>query len=374
MRNRIRPGGPFLTRTLLDAQTVFALPAAEYQFGTHQLAIHQSQCFSFIWKAAAAAVAVASTASPPLVTNARAPQLFDFTLQADLFAPIPMAQGLVTPLVRGAQDDPTQIAARVFPAARAAPANPIAGFFVVPPQNEDRPTAVVWGPQRVGQTPPMFRLVQGAPQLLDQTQQGSIFGPAIGPSLPFRSLAASPQFADFTQQGVIFVPGQPATLITGTTVWPIPSVPPQPDLNVNASFVWTQSPLTVAGIAPPPIPSSEQPAGRRTRNIYRVTVDGNKFEFKSYFDAIDFLDKTKAAAGALARETVRKALDAKDVQPPKFERPKITISSRDLRGAVSETRKAIEAIYESATQDVEIAILIEIGRRKAEDEAIWLLW
>lgn len=311
MRNRIRPGGPFLVRSLLDAQAVFAIPAAEYQFGTHQLAIHQSQCFSFVWKAAAAAVAATNIAFPPLVTNARAPQdqtqlqgqifsstigatprliprvsnanapqsldltlqgwirgtpsprqgavppltqsapqLLDATQQGKLFAPIPMAQGVVPALLKGAQADPTQIPAQVFRPAATPPVvtGQIARFFIVPPQNEDRPTSIIWNSQRSGQTSPVFRLTQGSPQLLDLTLQGRIFAPAIGRSLPFKALYAAPQLLNFTQQGVIFQASKPAAIITGTTVKPLPPIPPQLDLNFNASMIWVQGPLSVAGV------------------------------------------------------------------------------------------------------------------------------
>lgn len=145
----------------------------------------------------------------------------------------------------------------------------------------------------------------------------------------------------------------------------------QIQVDVPANFT-SVIPATIIPLAPTIPP--EQSAGRRTRSIYRVTVDGHKFEFKSYFDAIAFLDKTKTAAEALARQAVRKALDAKDVQKPTFEHPKIIVSSRDLRGAVTETKRAISQIYDAATRDVEIAILIELDRRKAQDEDDTIFW
>jgi len=128
--------------------------------------------------------------------------------------------------------------------------------------------------------------------------------------------------------------------------------------------------------------TTETPAGRprRYREIYRVSIDGRKFEFRSLADAIAFLEKAKAAAAKLAAETSRKATDAqresvKRVPPPRLKVPEIGISSRELRKAAAETKREIEVIYQAAVRDAEIAMLMELNRRaEDDDEALtWLL-
>ena len=127
---------------------------------------------------------------------------------------------------------------------------------------------------------------------------------------------------------------------------------------------------------------AETPAGRsrRVRDIYRVTIDGRRFEFKTLDAALQFLEKAKAAAAKLAREATRKATEkqaetAERVELPKFKLPEIQISSRELRAAASATKREIEVIYEQALVDAEIAMLFELNKRaEDDDEAItWLM-
>jgi hypothetical protein len=285
MLNRIRPGGPFLVKPS-PSGSVSSIPATEYQWGTHQQQIHGSQIRSFIIAAAVAAISVAPPIPPlvsnakatqaftdspsslfkpivagqtppivPFVTNANGPQLLDFTIQGSLFKPLvgsrpkigafatnanapqivdlstqgwieapePLRQGPVPPLTIGKpQADPTQIAAQFFVSAVSPPItpNPIAGFFSTVPQFEERPTNIVLASVQAGQTPPVIQIVQSTPQRVDLTQQGAIWT------------------------------AQSSTLTLGPTVKPLPSVFPQPDLNVNGSIIFDYTPLSVAGVAP----------------------------------------------------------------------------------------------------------------------------
>lgn len=127
---------------------------------------------------------------------------------------------------------------------------------------------------------------------------------------------------------------------------------------------------------------SQSGAGRATtrfRNIYRLKVDGNSFEFRSLADAIAFLERAKQAAARLALETRRKAteLQSKQATPVRVEPlalPKIEASSRDLRAAVTETKREIAKTYRQAELDLEIALLLELAdREKHNEEVIWLL-
>lgn len=116
----------------------------------------------------------------------------------------------------------------------------------------------------------------------------------------------------------------------------------------------------------------------RRRTIYRVKVDGQPFEFRDLAAAIDFLNHAKASAENLARQTVaavslRQSASTKKIEPPSIPLPKIEISSRELRGAVAETKREIARIYERAMQDCELAIMVQLAIRDRENEEI-VLW
>jgi hypothetical protein len=126
--------------------------------------------------------------------------------------------------------------------------------------------------------------------------------------------------------------------------------------------------------------AGETQAGRkvRYREIYRVAVDGQKFEFRSLAAAIEFLNEAKRAAAKLAAEAARNATDAqretgKRLPPPRLKVPEIGISSRELRKAAQETKREIEVIYQAAARDAEIAMLFELMKR-AEDDDEALTW
>lgn len=117
---------------------------------------------------------------------------------------------------------------------------------------------------------------------------------------------------------------------------------------------------------------------RRVRHIYRVKVDGQQFEFKDLAAAITFLNEAKAAAQQLAQQTIanavkRQSASSKKVEPPSIPMPKIEVSSRDLRGAVSATKREIAEIYSRAMRDAELAIMLELAIRDRDNEDIALL-
>jgi len=121
------------------------------------------------------------------------------------------------------------------------------------------------------------------------------------------------------------------------------------------------------------IQPSEVPAGRkRFRDIYRVTIDEQVFEFRSLAAAIQFLNQAKEAAALLAARKVAEASEKAEI--PKFELPKIKISSRDLRPYVSATKAEISRTYRQAAIDAEIAILLEVqAKSEYNEEVIWFL-
>lgn len=142
-----------------------------------------------------------------------------------------------------------------------------------------------------------------------------------------------------------------------------------------------QPPFDTSTPTPPtPTPSVEVPAGRRTRHIYRVTVDKHQFEFKTYEAALNFLSLARKKALELAQAVTREATERQKVSRvpvpvPNLTPPVITISSRDLRGAATETKREIAEIYRKAAIDIEIAMLLELDSREQhnEDVSLWFL-
>lgn len=155
------------------------------------------------------------------------------------------------------------------------------------------------------------------------------------------------------------------------------------EVSVNvgtAALALTTYPATVEGTSA--VVAASTGAGRSSRRpptIYRVKVDGQPFEFRSLADAIAFLNQARDAAEQLAKTIVassaqKQRLSSRKLPRPNVARPKIEVSSRDLRGAVNETKKEIDAIYERAVLDAEIAMLIEFAAREREnEEIIWFM-
>jgi len=147
------------------------------------------------------------------------------------------------------------------------------------------------------------------------------------------------------------------------------------------SAQFTLGTITISGQDVPVVTTAETPAGRprRIRDIYRVRIDGQVFEFRTLQEALQFLERAKTAAHMLAQDKMREATElqaqsAKPLPPPVIKVPKIEISSRELRAAASATRREIEVIYEAAIRDAEIAMLMELNKRAEEDdEALMIL-
>lgn len=109
-----------------------------------------------------------------------------------------------------------------------------------------------------------------------------------------------------------------------------------------------------------------QDAGRRIRNIYRVTIDGQVFEFRTLPEALKLLEQAKALAAKVAE-------DAEIWQQAPKAPPTITVSSRELRKAAAETKREIQATYDKAALHGELRMLMELARRHEEDDTILLL-
>jgi len=116
-----------------------------------------------------------------------------------------------------------------------------------------------------------------------------------------------------------------------------------------------------------------QDAGRkRYRDIYRVTIDEQVFEFRTFGAAVEFLEQAKLAAARLAAQKVAEASEKAEI--PTFDLPKIKISSRDLRPYVSATKAEISRTYRQAAIDAEIAVLMEMqAKSEYNEDVIWFL-
>lgn len=234
---------PFVQKSLVSGQTTPVIPRVS---GAPQQADLTLQ--------AVFSRPITSPQGPTVRPFTAAPLQVDLTQQAWLKAPTQVRQGAVPPPVWQGQADPSQLASSIWSPASTPVVitpNPIAGFFVVPPQNEERPTRQVWPSQFAGQTTPVLPFTIGGPQRLDFTQQ-AMFTPAA-----------------ITQ----------VVIITGPTVFPNAPVPPQADTTVNASVVWT--PSTFSPSAPVlPVVDTATPGrtlqGRLLRPPFTVESDEDK--------------------------------------------------------------------------------------------------
>lgn len=229
--------------------------AAEYTFGTHAQAIHQAEAVkSRIWGSVRTPPAAASAA--PLRSIWASPESIDLSIGGWVVGGTQVNQGPVPPTILAAPQDTTQIAAQVWksqPAAAVVTPNPVATFFSVPPQTEDRPARAVWQSLRAGQTPPIIASFYAAPQSADLTQQGIIIKsaqtpPAIGPVPPIT--VGTPQTDPSQVAPQIWSSAQTPPAIAGITVWPTLVVPAQFDTSINPTVLWTTSTFS-SGLTPP---------------------------------------------------------------------------------------------------------------------------
>ena len=202
-------------KTQLFAAAVVAVASISQVFAAPQTdpSQLQSQLFSPIRGAKA-------TSSPVVVVP---PQADPTQTAAVLFKPLRGATATSSPVLFGApQPDPTQIAASVWSSLRAPPASPLGGpsVFIVPPQTDPSQLAAKLFTPLVGAKPKSSLVVFGTPQT-DPSQLPAILTPSARPP------------------------------ILGTTVRPIPPIPPQWDITINGSIVWTQLPKVAVIVASP---------------------------------------------------------------------------------------------------------------------------
>lgn len=110
---------------------------------------------------------------------------------------------------------------------------------------------------------------------------------------------------------------------------------------------------------------------KRVRSIYRITIDGVRFELRTYAEAIALLEKAKATAAKLAEDQAIWAVA--NAKPLELKAPKIEAPSPELQAAVTETRRDIAAIYERELATIELRMLLELAKRGSDDDETLLL-
>ena len=198
-----------------------------------------------------------------------------------------------------------------------------------------------------------------------------------GTLAPSISSALTGQSATFSE-GVLApsvstaLAGQTATFTEGT-------ITPSQGGDVVIQLSGLQAAFTLGTISATggdqPLPPVSQDAGGRIRpTLYFIEVEGKKFEAPTLADALNILAKVKNLAKqhalTVARAATSRAKPNKPVPPIRI--PKIK-GSEVLREAAAETQKEVRAIYESALRDAEIGMLIEIAKRRDEEEDTILL-
>lgn len=259
--------------------------ASEYQFGLHAHAIQQAEAAkSSVWGSVRTPPAAPTPA--PLRQLWASPEQVDLSISGWVAGGTQANQGPVPPSVFTLPQDTTQLAAQIWksqPAVISVTPNPIAIFFSIPPQIEDRQTRAIWQSLQAGQTPPIISSFYATPQP-DPSQ------------LPAQIWSA--------------VPTPPA--IVGVTVTPNTPVPPQFDPSVNPSTVWTPSTFSPSA----PLVEDTGLGGSSARHPRRIVyVKGDKRKPKTFIDRIGEpfveLERTAepvpdaASAGASPEEIAR---------------------------------------------------------------------
>lgn len=120
--------------------------------------------------------------------------------------------------------------------------------------------------------------------------------------------------------------------------------------------------------------ATEVPAGRRTRRRqqYIIKIDSQEFVCTSVAQALDLLRRAREAAALFSVQQTQKAgLDFPHL--PALQVPKIEVNSRDLRAAVTHTRREISLTYRQVLIDAELKMHFAIDARERENVETLLL-
>ena len=218
------------------------MSVSDYRYGKHAAALAEAEARKTIVFASARKVVVVAVAVSQVFA---APQSDPSQLQAQLFRPISGARPKSSPVVVvPPQADPTQTAAVLFkPLIGVRPtSSPV--LFGSPQPDPTQSEALLWSSVR---SPPLSPLagptVFIAPPQADPTQRAAVlFAPLIGAKAQSSLVVFGAPQTDPTQTAALLTPIARGPVV-GTTVRPMPPVPPQWDISVNGSVVWTQLPM-----------------------------------------------------------------------------------------------------------------------------------
>lgn len=179
-----------------NARAVFVSPLRTAQgsvppFTVGAAQADPSQIAPSVWKSAAAPV-VGADSSVPLRFIWGTQEALDLSISGWTVGGTQANQGPVPPSILIGQIDPSQLQPQVWRSVATPPQaipNPVAAFFSIPPQTEDRPTQTVWRSLVAGKTPPVIPTLWAAPQQVDFTQQALFTKPGLptGPVPPITS-------------------------------------------------------------------------------------------------------------------------------------------------------------------------------------------
>lgn len=144
-------------------------------------------------------------------------------------------------------------------------------------------------------------------------------------------------------------------------------IPTQISSDPSAGYFWSGTQSILVG------QSADAGSRRYRRYLYFVTIDGQQFECNSVPEALALLAKAKETAKKLAEDQALWSVNqVKELgsawNKPTLRAPIITVSSRELRSAASQTKREIVDIYAKELQHAEIRMLLELSQRAQDDE------
>lgn len=308
---------------------------AEYEWGTHAQATHNAEGVkSDIFASVVAAVVITAAipafifapqqayadvnqsfveapltagASPRTIPRLSTVPQVDLTQQGWIAEPQSARQGRVPPITQGEpQDDSSQLAPRLT-SAQPAPVttSPVAPFFSVSYQTEERPTRVVWQAQPAPITVSYaIGQLYAAPQVLDLTQQGWIesTAPVRQSGVPARNWASQDdpsQLAAQVFQSVVTPP-----IFTGDVPPIVLAGQPQDSTEQIPAITWT--PL-VFGEPPPPVLDEILIGGD---DAPRKKKKRRKSSIEELNDLLDRVVDENAPAAPASAQTLKQVVDA----------------------------------------------------------------
>lgn len=113
-------------------------------------------------------------------------------------------------------------------------------------------------------------------------------------------------------------------------------------------------------------PANTAAGSRKRRRRFIVEIDGQDFEVSSEDEAVALL----ASAREILVEEIEKARAAPIRIARGIQRPRIETASPELKPAVAQARRAINALYDEAIRDLEIQALMAQSFEEDEEETL----